>query len=447
VATHSLLTLFNFDPLANIVIVLVGFIAAIVGCFAYKYMAGDTNKRQFFYSLTLLVIALMVMAATDHVLVFLVAWGISNFLLISLMIHKSQWQAATNSGLLAAKTLVIGFACLALAFIIFYLGTNQTSIRAILTTLDPAHPLAICAGALIIIAAMAQSAIWPFHRWLLSSLNSPTPVSAIMHAGLVNGGGVLLARFSPLYFSESSLLTVIFVFGLVTACTASVWKLMQSDIKRMLACSTMAQMGFMFVQCGLGLFPAAIAHLCWHGLFKTNLFLNANSAQQDKRIMMTDSPSLAKFTLALLLGAYGSYIFSLASHQAWLSTNTSLFLMIVVLVAASQLALQLLQTSSWKRLPFILLVTTLVFTSYGYSIYLIEALVAPMNLMRPLPLNSIHYVGMAVFVSMWLAILFSSKFIRHPNLSTVREMLYVKNLNASQPDPATVTAHRHQYAN
>jgi len=129
---------------------------------------------------------------------------------------------------------------------------------------------------------MTQSAIWPFHTWLISSLNSPTPVSAIMHAGLINGGGFLLTRFAGLFVQSTGMLQVIFFLGLLTALIGTLWKLMQHDIKRMLACSTMGQMGFMIAQCGLGLFPAAIAHLCWHGLFKAYLFLSSGSAAHEK---------------------------------------------------------------------------------------------------------------------------------------------------------------------
>lgn len=444
-STYSLLTLFNFDPLANIVIVLIGFIAVIVGSFASKYMAGDSNIRQFYTKLTFLVVALMLMAAADNLILFLAAWGVSNLLLISLMIHKAQWQAAANSGWVAAKILMFGFVCLGSAFFMLYSHTHLTSLNAIIHTIDPAHPVIIGAGLLVIIAAMTQSAIWPFHRWLISSLNSPTPVSALMHAGLVNGGGILLVRFAPLYFSESLLLTVIFVLGLATACVGSIWKLMQSDIKRMLACSTMAQMGFMFVQCGLGLFPAAVAHLCWHGLFKANLFLNANSAQQDKRAAITESPTFAKLIVALLIGVYASFIFSFVSHQVWISTDTTMILMIVVLITATQLALQLLEKSVWNKLLFTLLVTTFVFVSYGLSIFIIEAMLAPLNIMHPIPMNIIHYLAIAALVSMWLVMLFKNKFVNLGSLEAMKAKLYVNNLNASQPEASTVTASRHQY--
>ena len=105
-----------------------------------------------------------------------------------------------------------------------------------------------------------------------------------MHAGLINGGGFLLARFAPMLAIQPPILNLIFIAGITTALLGTLWKLMQSDVKRMLACSTMGQMGFMIAQCGLGLFPAAVAHLSWHGLFKAYLFLSTGSAAKEKRL-------------------------------------------------------------------------------------------------------------------------------------------------------------------
>ena len=173
-----------------------------------------------------------------------------------------------------------------------------------------------------------------------------------MHAGLVNGGGFLLARFAPLYVEHSILLTAIFVIGLATALLGTLWKLMQSDVKRMLACSTMGQMGFMLAQCGLGLFPAAVAHLVWHGLFKAYLFLASGGAAQEKRLDLGYPPKPATFFLALLCGVAGSLGFALTSAQSWFAGDTTLVLMVVAFLAASQFALPILREKALRTLPF-----------------------------------------------------------------------------------------------
>ncbi len=137
-----------------------------------------------------MVVSVSLMVCADHLALLFFAWCTSNLLLVRLMIHKSGWEAARASGRLALNNYLVGAVCMGGAFIIFYLITGQTSIKVLNHTLVQSN-LMLPALALLLIGSMTQSAIWPFHRWLISSLNSPTPVSAIMHAGLVNGGGFL----------------------------------------------------------------------------------------------------------------------------------------------------------------------------------------------------------------------------------------------------------------
>ncbi|HEU5280370.1 MAG TPA: proton-conducting transporter membrane subunit [Gammaproteobacteria bacterium] len=443
--THSLLTLFNLDALALMIIALVGFIGITVAVFARKYLEGDTRYTRFFCLLSLLITSLTIMAAADHLLLFLLAWGISNFTLVQLMIHKPQWAAAAHSGKLAAKTFLFGYLCLAIAFFTLYLATGQTSIHSILTNSKITHLVALFSGLLIFLTAMTQSAIWPFHRWLMSSLNAPTPVSAIMHAGLVNGGGVLLARFAPLYFSQPPMLTLLFVMGISTAILASIWKLMQCDIKRMLAASTMAQMGFMIAQCGLGLFAAAIAHLCWHGLFKANLFLHAYGTKSQKNLTVTNQVTGRQFMLSLIIGVFGSYIFAKTSQQPWLTNNTSTFLMLMVTLFSTQFNLSILEHVKLKTIFTGLTMTAIFCAAYGYNVFIIDTALKSLHLIQPQPLNLIHITAMIALTSTWVITTFNNQPKLSALFSKTRSRLYVKALNASQPHPKTITTHRHNY--
>lgn len=442
--THSFISLFHFDSLSLVLMALVGFLGGTIGLFASRYLQGDRLYFPFLSGLALLMVAVMLMVASDHLLVLLALWGISNVLLIKLMIHKPSWKAAQASGWLAAKTLGLGFACLTGAFALLYSITGESSIQALLHSPNLSDPRIGIASILIILAAMTQSAIWPFHRWLLSSLNSPTPVSAMMHAGIVNGGGFLLVRFSPLYTSQPTFLTVIFILGLSSAWIGTLWKLMQNDVKRMLACSTLGQMGFMFAQFGLGLFPAAIAHLCWHGLFKANLFLNSNSAAFEKRIP-TSSPSLMLFLLAMLCGLLGSYVFATISDKSWLSSTTTTILNIVAWLAASQLALTLFQRFGWKKALYILPSTLIVSSIYGLSVWWIEKLLASSHIPHPQPLNIYHWIGIVTLIFAWLIMVFQDRFKKLSWLINLYPILYTKGLNASQPHPSTITSHRNDY--
>jgi NAD(P)H-quinone oxidoreductase subunit 5 len=132
-------------------------------------------------------------------------------------------------------------------------------------------------AALLVAAAMLKSAQFPFHSWLPDTLETPTPVSALMHAGVVNAGGFLIVRLSPLVAESQAALNTLALIGAFTAVFASVIMMTQSSIKKSLAWSTVAQMGFMMLQCGLGAFALAVMHLVAHSLYKAYAFLSSGS--------------------------------------------------------------------------------------------------------------------------------------------------------------------------
>jgi NAD(P)H-quinone oxidoreductase subunit 5 len=292
---------------------------------------------------------------------------------------------------------------------------------------------------------MTQSAIWPFHRWLISSLNSPTPVSALMHAGIVNGGGFLLARFAPLYLSTPKTLYLIFIVGLVSALLGSLWKLMQHDVKRMLACSTMGQMGFMFVQFGLGFFASGIAHLFLHGMFKAYLFLSSGNAAQEKKFPLERSPRLIYFLFSLVCGAFGSYILRIMNHKTLFCLDTSLIVLGIFFIASVQLALTILRGPSFKKFPLAIAATGSMATLYGTNVYLFDLILSPLGFMKPQPINTLHVIGLFMLVFALLFILFTNYLNNKSELSPLLLRLYVKGINSSQPDPATITSYRKGY--
>jgi NAD(P)H-quinone oxidoreductase subunit 5 len=436
---------FQFDALSKIMSILVVFIGGIVGMFSCRYMQGDSHYYKFLGLLALLILSLVTMVTAGNLVILLVLWGTSNYLLLRLMVHESHWRAAKASGKLAAKTFCFGFLCLAFAFGLLYFQTRNISLQVILSSADTRNPVVIMALILIMITVMTQSGIWPFHRWLTSSLNSPTPVSAIMHAGLVNGGGFLIARFASLYVEQPKIMTIIFILGAATALIGTLWKLMQHDIKRMLACSTMGQMGFMLAQCGLGLFPAAIAHLCWHGLFKAHLFLTANNVAKEKRLKTDYPPRFLPFMFALLCGILGSYTFSITSHKMWQLHDTNFILLCLVCITGTQFALTLLKIPAWKNLLVASVLTGLIGALYGKSIFIIEWLLAPLHISLAQPLNIYHFIGLFLLTLAWLGMLFNQALLKRFHLHPLLIKLYVKTLNASQPHPDTITTHRNHY--
>jgi NAD(P)H-quinone oxidoreductase subunit 5 len=437
---------FKVDGLSLLMSTLILFVSFIVHQFSRRYMAGDRRYRPFFLKLAALTSSVIAMVFADNLVLFWMAWSCSNLLLVSLMIHKSEWIAAKQSGTLALKTLCPGSLALLFSFFLMYQATGSVSITDI-NAQATQIPLFILTGllAFLVLGALIQSAQWPCHRWLISSLNSPTPVSALMHAGLVNGGGFILVRFAPLLLTEGHLLLAVFLIGALTAILGTLWKLLQSDMKRMLANSTMAQMGFMMMQCGLGLFPAAVAHLCWHGLFKAYLFLNAGSALKAKKEKMASPKrSLLVFVLACLVGLAGALSFALISEKSLMILQPTTFLVGFAFISGTQLTYSLFaRRPVYKRILPVFILVSLMGVFYGESIHLIESYF-PTYSAKALPnLNVIHILVFALFFILWLGM--NLKKSLGLERTKVWARLYVSALNGSQPDPKTITASRNSY--
>jgi NAD(P)H-quinone oxidoreductase subunit 5 len=439
----SLAHLFHVDSLSLIVMGLVAFVTLCIASFSIRYLKGDRRQRQIFLNFMGLLLTVYVMVCADNIFLLATAWGTSNLLLTRLMLHKYEWEAARQSAILAAKNFAGGFIFMGAAMLILYNVSGETSIQAILVKpTDSKWQMTIVL--LLSLAAMTQSAILPFHRWLTSSLNSPTPVSAIMHAGLVNGGGFLLARFAPIIVREPLILNFIFVVGMATALLGTLWKLMQSDIKRMLASSTMGQMGFMIAQCGLGLFSAAIAHLCWHGLFKAYLFLASGSAAKEKRTDSDYPPSGKHFFFSLICGLFTSIMFSLVSGKHLWVADTTLFLTFLAMIAGAQFSLPFLRSEGRARLPLAIVMSVIMGSCYGFSVYIIEEMLQPLGISVPQQLNTLHLIAATLLTVSWLGMLFIRP-ERQKDLPAWFLKNYVKMLNASQPHPGTITTHRNKY--
>lgn len=435
---------YKFDEMAFIMFVLIAYLGICVASFAARYMRGDAQFGRFFVYFGLLAVSVAVMVSADSLYWLLLAFYVGHVLLVRLMIHKSGWQAAYHSGRLALINYSWSAVFITLAFILFYLSTGAMRVHEVIQHHVQTIPFML-ALILLLVAAMMQSAIWPFHRWLLSSLNSPTPVSAIMHAGLINGGGFLLVRFAPLYLQHTTLLAVIFSVGMITAMLGSLWKLMQHDIKRMLACSTMGQMGFMFVQCGSGLFASAVAHLISHALFKAYLFLASSSAAQEQRFKVDYPPRWRVFIYTLVCGIVGSFAFGYSSGNSWFSADTTLVLMVIAFISASQLVIPLLQAHHlrWRGLWAVATATVTGFI-YGANMSFITWVLEPLHLMQPQALNGIYVAGIIALLCAWLAMLL----MRGMSIDKTPPYLlksYVMALNASQPHPSTITTYRNHY--
>lgn len=434
----------ELDGMNWLLLGLVLFIALVTGVFALRYLKGDRRRGIFLVQMSALAVSLSLMVVAKNLMVLFGALGVSNILLVSLMVHERGWGASRASGRLAALTLGGGLLAVGLAFWLIYQSTGTLAVGEINQTgLSGTTQLAV--SGLLLVGAMAQSGLWPMHRWVLSSLNSPTPVSAFMHAGLINGGGILLVRFAPIYASESMIMTLVFLTGLVSTVLGTVWMLMQSDVKRTLACSTMGQMGFMVMQCGLGLFPAAVAHLCWHGLFKANQFLSTGGLWKERKVVQGGVISPLKLAAAIVCGVVAAWGFALASRKSLIPQDTDFVLVFICMLAGAQFALPILRGPSFMQILWAMPVTWVMGIVYGCSVYIVEMILAPLGLHNAYALNIFHVGGMAVMFGGWVALLYLPQLSGTRVFGGATQKLYVRLLNAGQPHPATVTSCRNHY--
>lgn len=436
--------MFYFDNLTWLMIGLVCFIGSCVASFATRYLKGDSQYQRFFLSLLGLIISIILMVSSNHLLLLLTAWCLSNIFLIRLMVHRSSWKAAKASGFLTGKTALLGASAMLLSVACFYLETGETEIQQLIAHESDSN-LMLLGLICLLIAAMCQSAIWPFHRWLISSLNSPTPVSAIMHAGLINGGGFLLARFAPLTLQHSVLMNLIFTIGMLTAVVGTLWKLIQPDVKRMLACSTMGQMGFMFAQCGLGLFPLAVTHLIWHGMFKAYLFLNSGSAAQEKKLKLQSRMTPGQCLCALFFGSLFCFYYMAIADKTWQTLDTNWVILTVVFLSGVQMTLPVLKVINIERIVDSFLLAGSLGIIYGLNVKCMIWLLGDSVMYQALPLNAFHLIGMMILISTWLASFYIKQYQDKKEVPEWMIKGYVQALNASQPQPDTITAIRNEY--
>ncbi len=286
----------HFDALTALMALAVSAISLVVHLYSVRYMRDDPAHTRFFVLLDGINAMIMLMVLAGDLLTLLLAWHSSGVILYFLLNHDTRREAANRYAFWTLITHRIGDLPLMAAAALLYSSYGTLSIPVLFEAIaaDPDHagalglPVSETVGLLILLAAFAKSAQFPFHTWLPYTMEGPTPVSALMHAGIVNAGGFLINRFAPVFAHTDSVLQIALLVGLTTTLMGSVMMLMQSDIKRSLGYSTMGQMGYMVMECGLGAFSLAIFHLIAHGIFKATLFLNSGSligrARKDSNI-------------------------------------------------------------------------------------------------------------------------------------------------------------------
>ena len=270
----------RLDAVSVTMLVIVTFVGWVVMRYAATYLDGEPRQGLFVGWMSAALAAVMVLVLAGNLVQLLIAWIATSFALHRLLLFYPERSGAQRA---ARKKFIVSRASdvvllVAVVFMLIAFGTGDiaTILEAARTSTVP--PLTLVAAGLIGVAALLKSAQFPAHGWLVEVMETPTPVSALLHAGIINAGGFVLIRFADLMLAAPGVLALLVIVGGFTALFASVVMLAQPTVKTSLAWSTIAQMGFMILQCGLALFPLALLHIVAHSLYKAHAFLSSGTA-------------------------------------------------------------------------------------------------------------------------------------------------------------------------
>jgi NADH-quinone oxidoreductase subunit L len=274
---------FHVDALTAALLIVVTTIGMLVHIYSIGYMAHDPGTWRFFAYLNLFMFSMLLLVLADNWLLVFAGWelvGLSSYSLIGFWYPKRSAALAAKKAFIVNRVGDVGFA---LGIMAIWVNTGTLNIQESLAKLIemPASELVIPLGVvalLVFCGAMGKSAQFPLHVWLPDAMEGPTPVSALIHAAtMVNAGVYLVARANPLFAHSQDVMVVVAAIGIFTAILAASIAFTQTDIKRVLAYSTLSQLGYMFAALGVGAYVAAIFHLMAHGFFKGLLFLGSGS--------------------------------------------------------------------------------------------------------------------------------------------------------------------------
>lgn len=304
---------FLADPLSSLMLLFVTFIGSLIHIYSIGYMAGDKNFGKFFAYLNLFLGSMLILVLGSGPIVMFVGWegvGLCSYLLISFYSEDTGNVLAGNKAFIVNRIGDLGFV-LGMSFLFWAIGSHgfdYLSLKENSHNLTPTVGIAVCL--LLFIGACGKSAQIPLYVWLPDAMAGPTPVSALIHAAtMVTAGVYMVARFSFLYAHFPLAGSIVAWVGILTALLAAFFGMFQKDIKKILAYSTVSQLGYMFAAVGIAAYSAGIFHVFTHAFFKALLFLGAGSViyalhhQQDVWKMGGLKNKMPKTYRTMLIGA------------------------------------------------------------------------------------------------------------------------------------------------
>lgn len=427
--------IFRIDGLTLIIWAAVTFFSAIVTTFAAKYLIGFKYYNKFLLLSLGFTFSVLLLVFADNIFLLISSWFLMGFFMAQLIGINRDWGEAKEAGRYCQKYFFVGGVFLTIGLLLIAFSSAHYTLFGIQHHYQEIPFVVLLISCLcIIVAATIQSAMYPFHRWLLSAMTSPTPASALMHAGFVNAAGILLTLLAPLFFASNTM-TLLIIIGGVTAIVAQFTKLIQVNIKQKLGCSTTAQMAFMIMQCGLGFFNAAVVHLILHGCYKAYLFLSSGNEinRVSPKKYKLGKATYLQDVISIVLGILGALFFAWITGKG-LKMNGGIFLILIVAITVGQAMDNIIKQKKLSVLTKSVVGPIVFFFSIGlYAIMYNGATVFMSRLPmidNPEPLSVLQIV-FGIFFLLGFFIMKSGIYKNFP-------WLYVRLMNDSQPYKKTI---------
>lgn len=479
----------SIDRLAAVMMVLITGIGAVIHMYSVRFMQQERRAAQYHGLLSLAIGILLFMVSGATVVMLFLFWQLLSWVLSLLAynyVHVPTARGAFRTFIMLRAGDVFFLAGIVLAWHLYGsvsfgpIFARAASDQTVYSLFGPDSVFSIRGNTLvtllIFVGAMSKSAQFPLHMWLPDSLYAPTPVHALLHAGIINAGGFLLNRLAPLYALSPSTLHLAFFVGLMTALLGASMMLAQNDIKKTLGYSTIGQMGYMIMECGLGAFALAVFHLIAHGLFKATIFLNCghviHAARQDPREpkkggngWKTDFdllPWLTGFVATLIL----PLVILLAIHGVLeippANSRGAIIFLFFSWITSSQAILTLYRLrafGSWKAasamlVAFVLVIATYLFAVERFTLFLYPEPGVAAGFFHAAALPAPLFTLLIVVASLLLVAYWISIFVRshgkpewyseglHKRLSSLGVRMYLLFLNRLYLDALALRAGR-----
>jgi NAD(P)H-quinone oxidoreductase subunit 5 len=318
------------DLISSCMLVLVSTLSVVVVVYSQKYLTGEAGLVRYVRSLLITLACVTLLVITNNIAVLVAAWGATQIGLHQLLTFYSKRRQAV---IVAHKKFLLGQIA-----IFFFLGSlwyvetevgsmNIDAINAFAQSHTSIPFYLHVAMVLLVFGVLLKTAQLPFHGWLLQVMEAPTPVSALLHAGVVNIGGFVMIRLSPLMAKANVAQWILLIVGLITSIVGSLVMTTRASVKVSLAWSTIAQMGFMLVQCGLGVWHLALLHLLAHSLYKAHAFLSSGAVVDNWRgtsLVKAKTPSRRSMIAGILVISLAAAPMYVAFHFSPLHSSASL---------------------------------------------------------------------------------------------------------------------------